>query len=325
MSGRKRDNGRVYLSGAAKKKGQKEKRQREEELLKKVPKLTVFFDKSVPLVSPAVVSETDFPDKESEKNESAQEEACGNSLSPVSSTDKDCVQNIRNIAESDSPQMYSDDLGQWPFNVNDVMREYWCTQGNVACRHSTSDFSVSRRKYENEISPRYCRASFFTYVHQLTKQKAERTWMCYSPSTGQIFCFPCKLFSTATAFVTEGFNDWKNANMQLVRHEKSKLHQEALLSLLSRQEPQKRVDSSLFIQMQEERAYWRSVLERVTEVVIFLAERGLPFRGSNETVGSSDNGNFLGVMELIAKFDPFLAEHINVHANKGHGHSSLHC
>ena len=54
----------------------------------------------------------------------------------------------------------------------------------------------------------------------------------------------------------------------------------------------------------------------------FLAERGLAFRGSDETVGSPHNGNYLGALELVSKFDPFLAEHINCHANKGKGHTS---
>ena len=68
--------------------------------------------------------------------------------------------------------------------------------------------------------------------------------------------------------------------------------------------------------------YWRKVLERVVEVIKFLAERGLPFRGSNETVGSPKNGNYLGLLELLAKFDPFLSEHININGKKGKGYIS---
>jgi hypothetical protein len=40
-----------------------------------------------------------------------------------------------------------------------------------------------------------------------------------------------------------------------------------------------------------------------------MAERSLPFRGDKETFGSH-SGNILGLLELIAKFDPFLANHI---------------
>ena len=68
--------------------------------------------------------------------------------------------------------------------------------------------------------------------------------------------------------------------------------------------------------------HWTLVLERVVSGVSFLSERSLAFRGSNEVIGSPINGNFLGVMELIAKFDPFLASHIATYGNKGSGHIS---
>ena len=38
---------------------------------------------------------------------------------------------------------------------------------------------------------------------------------------------------------------------------------------------------------------------------------------SDKIVGSPQNGNYLGTLELIALFDPFLAQHINRNANKG--------
>ena len=39
-------------------------------------------------------------------------------------------------------------------------------------------------------------------------------------------------------------------------------------------------------------------------------------------IGSHYNGNYLGLLELLAKFDPFIAEHITADANKGKGHTS---
>jgi len=53
-----------------------------------------------------------------------------------------------------------------------------------------------------------------------------------------------------------------------------------------------------------------------------LSERGLAFRGSDETIGSPHNGNYLGIIELISKFDPFLEQHIRAHGNQGRGHAS---
>ena len=58
------------------------------------------------------------------------------------------------------------------------------------------------------------------------------------------------------------------------------------------------------------------------EVVKFLSERALAFRGSTEELGRKDNGNYLGTLELLAKFDPFLASHIEKFGNKGRGNVS---
>ena len=46
-------------------------------------------------------------------------------------------------------------------------------------------------------------------------------------------------------------------------------------------------------------------MERITAVVCTLAERSLPFRGNNKQFGSPNNDNYLGLLELVAKFDPF--------------------
>ena len=74
--------------------------------------------------------------------------------------------------------------------------------------------------------------------------------------------------------------------------------------------------------MLEQRKYWKNVLSRCVAAVAFLCERGLALRGRNEVVGSTDNGNYLGILELIGQFDPFLSQHICSYANKGRGHTS---
>lgn len=50
--------------------------------------------------------------------------------------------------------------------------------------------------------------------------------------------------------------------------------------------------------------------------VSLLTGRGLAFRRDYEVFGSPNNGNFLGLLELIAKCDPFLRAHINQPGNK---------
>lgn len=71
-----------------------------------------------------------------------------------------------------------------------------------------------------------------------------------------------------------------------------------------------------------ETEYWQEVFKRVISVIKFLASRGLPFRGNKEVFGVNNNGNYLGILELISEQDPFIRNHIEMHGNKGSGHPS---
>lgn len=63
-------------------------------------------------------------------------------------------------------------------------------------------------------------------------------------------------------------------------------------------------------------------MRRVVAVIKFLSERGLPFRGNDELLRSAHNGNYLGILELLAQFDPFLKDHLQKFGQKGRGRTS---
>lgn len=149
-------------------------------------------------------------------------------------------------------------------------------------------------------------------------QKVLRDWIMYSPSNGNIYSFACKLFSKHHNQFVEGFSDWKHSE-RIRDRERSEEHKACMLSLLHRGMCTGTVDVSMATEMEGARQYWRGVLKRVVAVIKFLRERELPFRGDNELLGSSHNGNFLGILELIALFDPFLAGHIEEYGQKGRG------
>ena len=62
-------------------------------------------------------------------------------------------------------------------------------------------------------------------------------------------------------------------------------------------------------------------MKRIIIVICTLAERGLSFIGGNERFGCN-NGNYLDLLELIAKFDSFLLSHINRYRNSGSANPS---
>ena len=155
------------------------------------------------------------------------------------------------------------------------------------------------------------------------EESINRSWLCFSPTTGKVYCFICRLLSNASdaQLTKEGFCDWKHPN-RLCEHETSKEHVQAVVELASIAKNTGRIDSELEKQAKQAETYWRKVLERVVNVLKFICERGLAIRGDNETIGSPSNGNFLGIIELLSEYDEFLKNHIENHANRGTGHTS---
>nr|XP_047122894.1 zinc finger MYM-type protein 1-like [Hydra vulgaris] len=153
-------------------------------------------------------------------------------------------------------------------------------------------------------------------------EKINRTFLIYSESKRSIFCAPCYLFGGTTSFATVGFSDWKKGEEKIKRHENSQHHKLCVMNMKERKEVLNRVDQKLKYQVETEINYWKNVLTRVVAVVKSLSSRGMSFRGDDDRFGSVHNGNFMMSLELIAQFDPFLAQHIEKFGNKGKGSTS---
>ena len=63
--------------------------------------------------------------------------------------------------------------------------------------------------------------------------------------------------------------------------------------------------------IQNEAAVWKQLLHRFLRVILFLGERGLAFRGESQRIGDPNNGNFLGILELISHYDQILGDHLS--------------
>uniref|UniRef100_A0A0L8G6N7 Uncharacterized protein n=1 Tax=Octopus bimaculoides TaxID=37653 RepID=A0A0L8G6N7_OCTBM len=87
-------------------------------------------------------------------------------------------------------------------------------------------------------------------------------------------------------------------------------HNRAMLSWLTQKSNKNTVDQQLEEQLKKNMQYCFQVLKRVVAVIKSLSERGLAFKIHEEKWGSPNNGNFVGAIELIAEFDPFLHEHL---------------
>lgn len=139
----------------------------------------------------------------------------------------------------------------------------------------------------------------------------KRIWLCFLPTTGKLYCSACKLMSSSPSQLThEGFCDWKHASARLAEHETSNDHIAAVVSVARRGKELGIIEHDMIRQLTEVENYWRQVLKRVVSVITFICERGLAFRGDNEAIGSANNGNYLGLMGLVAEYDGFLKQHM---------------
>lgn len=153
-----------------------------------------------------------------------------------------------------------------------------------------------------------------------------RDWLAFSPSKYSFYCFPCRIYHSEIVKIvnppsklcqSDGLDKqvgWSNIGDKVKNHESSTTHKSYYLKwreLEVRLSTSQGVDSLLTMQIKSEAHLWRQILRRILDVTITLSERGLPFTGSSCHIGDVHNGNFLGVIELLARYDTLLQEHVN--------------
>ncbi len=108
--------------------------------------------------------------------------------------------------------------------------------------------------------------------------------------------------------------NWKHASTHLTSHENSPEHlncMKAWKELAVRLRSGETIDKQQVALLEAERVRWRAVLTRLTAIVQSLAVRNLALRGHTETLFTPSNGNFLKEVELMARFDPIMKDHLN--------------
>lgn len=117
--------------------------------------------------------------------------------------------------------------------ITEELRSYWVRKGVTAptlCQNKDVHFSASERIYKNQ--KRCLSKTLFTRALR-NGEKISREWLVYSPSTGNVYCFFCRLFDETTsssAFTHSGFSDWKHAVSRVEEHEAGQPHRNATLT-----------------------------------------------------------------------------------------------
>ena len=148
-------------------------------------------------------------------------------------------------------------------------------------------------------------------------------WLEYSVKEDACFCFPCRMFggsggvSTSRphkTFTEIGFKSWKHATGKdgiLKGHDESYSHKSALIAW----NEFKRQPSSVVDQMggnrQQHIVRNRHYLKTVCEVLLLCSYQEIAMRGHREDEMSTNKGNFLEILSLVAKHDEVVKSQLN--------------
>lgn len=199
------------------------------------------------------------------------------------------------------------DPGNWE-NIDMGLRDLLVKKG------PTTRLS-SHHRFPKDSIGRHFSHVFYTR-DMVNGEKKDRRWLVYSKALDKAFCFCCKLFRHDKGggnLATTGYNDWRNFSARLKEHEVSHDHVISMTrwrELELRFKENQTIDKHAQEELNREKIHWREVLLRLFAVVKTLAQRNLAFRGDNEKLGEANNGNFLGLIEMIAEFDAVMREHV---------------
>ena len=68
----------------------------------------------------------------------------------------------------------------------------------------------------------------------------------------------------------------------------------------------KAIEEALHKPLLEKTNFWQKVLERLLNVTLILTMCNPPFCGSSEKLSNDNKGNFLSIVQLLAKYDTVL-------------------
>ena len=72
------------------------------------------------------------------------------------------------------------------------------------------------------------------------------------------------------------------------------------------------VEEALHESLLEKTNFWQNVLERLVNVTLMFAKCNLPFRRSSKELSNNNKGNFLFIIQLLAKYDTVLDKVLQV-------------
>ncbi|XP_050508085.1 zinc finger MYM-type protein 5-like [Diabrotica virgifera virgifera] len=225
--------------------------------------------------------------------------------------------NLSKDTVDDNKTFNFDDPNTWPAVMSDKIR-----QEIVLCYGGFQAFQARSKSFPADPSGKHFHETLlYMKTDNRTCKAIPREWLMWSETKNSIHCLPCSIFHSnqnKSKLAKEGFFPEKKQYKRLYRlfsmHERSSEHRKHYLEWKSLQISLKGhgVDSNLQQIINCEATRWKAFFNEYSslDTTIFLSSRGLAFQGENTQIGDVYNGNFLGVLELIGKYDEVTREHL---------------
>lgn len=143
------------------------------------------------------------------------------------------------------------------------------------------------------------------------------SWLEYSTKCDAAFCFPCRFFARDKGpFSGKGFSDWQHATGHgygLTAHNVSASHRFAMIAW---EQHKLRVATSSDVTQLMDRGHIkmkqanRMYIKTLAEIILFCGRQELALRGDNEEEHSLSRGNFLELVQLVARHDSEFAQRL---------------
>nr|XP_047141318.1 zinc finger MYM-type protein 1-like [Hydra vulgaris] len=176
------------------------------------------------------------------------------------------------------------DCGNWPIVRSSNFVDHLIKLG---------PFQIAKEKYPEDRNGRHFSSIY--YNRKLANGETFcRRWLVYSDSKNSVFCFCCLLFdnNSKSNLVSDGFKKWRHLTETLGIHENSVSHMKC------------------YQQWEKDSLRWQNVLLRLMNITLYLAENNMAFRGSSDKLFTPQNGKFLGLIQMLAKFDLVMQKHL---------------
>ncbi|KAL5750564.1 hypothetical protein ACOSP7_025167 [Xanthoceras sorbifolium] len=154
------------------------------------------------------------------------------------------------------------------------------------------------------------------------------SWLEYSIEKDRAFCFPCYLFdnvlSKHSTFTIDGFHSWKRikcgTKCPFVQHEgvHNSQHSFAIQNWYTLKDSSRHIDKVMNTVSQQEILQNRLRLKTSLETVKWLAMQGCAFRGNDESINSTNRGNFIEMLKYAGRYTSprIQKELLNILANE---------